>query len=186
MHLLPALVRAERFDWLVQKATELGMDRLSPVMTERTIIRLSRDQAGGKVDRWLRIARESAQQCGRSTIPRIDAPIVFHEAMLQFGSGFKDQGSGNETPELRTSNFELILMPTLAIQAEPLREALNRRPQLSEAAVLIGPEGDFTPQEAARAVRQGAVAVSLGRRVLRSETAAIAVLAVLRHAAGEL
>jgi 16S rRNA (uracil1498-N3)-methyltransferase len=167
VRLVPALIKPERFDWLIQKTTELGVERISPVITTRSVVRLSGDRTMGRVARWRRIAKEAAQQCGRATVPRIDAPVAFQEAVLQLGSG-------------------LILLATLAVAGRPLREALAERPGVASAAVLIGPEGDFTVEEVALAQRYGAVPVSLGRRVLRSETAAIAVLAILEHAAGEL
>ena len=166
--LVQALIRPERFDWLVQKATELGVERLTPVVTDRTVVRIPADGAAGKVARWQRIATEAAQQCGRATIPRIDPPARLADVVTRL----PDQG--------------VILIPTLAAHGPALREALGGRFEAANAAVLIGPEGDFTPEEVALARRHGARAVSLGRRVLRSETAALAVLAVLRHAAGEL
>ena len=186
--LVPALIRPERFEWLVQKATELGVDRLSPVMTARSVIRLRAGRAEGRLKRWRRIAQEAAQQCGRATVPRIDAPVAFQEGVLLLSSEFRVWSSESVKPvsELRTPNSELVLLPTLAVAAVPLHEALADRPSLTSAAVLIGPEGDFTVEEVTLAQRHGAGPVSLGRRVLRSETAAIAVLAILQHAAGEV
>lgn len=123
----------------------------------------------GRMARWQRIAVEAAQQCGRATVPRIDDPVAFHEAMLQ-----------------RTQNPGLVLLPTLAVPGRSLREVIGDRGSMTSSTVLIGPEGDFTQKEVAFAQRHGAVPVSLGRRTLRSETAAVAVLAILQHVAGEL
>ncbi len=222
IRLVQALIKPERFDWLVQKATELGVERISPVMTSRSVIRVRGDpvtRAGGprsgfrpiprpsasgsyssgawpsdpepqretgveegatslpvglhrisgRMARWQRIAVEAAQQCGRATVPRIDDPVAFHEAMLQ-----------------RTQNPGLVLLPTLAVPGRSLREVIGDRGSMTSSTVLIGPEGDFTQKEVAFAQRHGAVPVSLGRRTLRSETAAVAVLAILQHVAGEL
>ena len=165
--LVHALIRPERFDWLVQKATELGVARLSPVVTDRAIVRIPADGAAGKVARWQRIAREAAQQCGRASLPQIDPPAAFADVLR------------------RLPETGLILLPTLAAQTEPLRNALNRSIP-SSVVLCIGPEGDFTADEVAMARRHGALPVSLGRRILRSETAAVAVAAILQHAAGEL
>lgn len=168
IRLAPALIKPDRFDWLVQKATELGVDRISPMMAARSLVRVPPDRAAARLIRWRRIAAEAAQQCGRATVPQIDPPAAFWEALL-----------GPPAPSL-------VLIPTLEGNTVPLREALAGRAVLTSVAVLIGPEGDFTPEEVALAQRHGAVPVSLGRRTLRSETAAIAVLAVLQHMAGEL
>ena len=159
-----AIIRPERFEWIVEKATELGVGRISPLVTERTVIRLSGDQAERKRQRWARIAREATAQCGRSVIPTVDSPSSL-EAFLD-----------SLTPS------PMIFIPTLAVNGSPLREALEARGPTASAVVLIGPEGDFTRGEVEMARRHGAVPVSLGRATLRAETAAIAVLAILRYA----
>ena len=187
VRLMPALIKPERFDWLVQKAAELGADRISPIVTARGLVRLPSDRVAVRVSRWRRIAAEAVQQCGRATAPAIDSPVTFQEAVSLLGSGLRATAASppeRSSPEPRAPS--LLLLPTLAAATVPLREALSRRPDMSSAAVLIGPEGDFTAEEVALAQRYGAVPVSLGRRTLRSETAAVAVLAVLQHAAGEL
>ena len=191
VRLLPALIKPDRFDWLVQKATELGVEWISPVVTERSLVKLREGQGSGRVARWARIAKEAAQQCGRATVPQIDEPVMFAQAVSQLGSGIRDQGSGHDSalaqnPEPPTPSPELFLLPTLAVATIPLRQSLEGRAGAGSITVLIGPEGDFTKEEVALAQRHGAIPVSLGRRTLRSETAAIAVLAVLQHAAGEL
>lgn len=184
--LMPALIKPERFDWLIQKTTELGVDRLTPIVTARSTVRVSSERAEARVARWRRIATEAAQQCGRATVPRLDAPVAFQDAVIQLGSGFRVLGSGQKNPHPPTQNPEPVLLPTLAVAGRPLREALAQQPALASAAIMIGPEGDFTRDEVALAQRHGAVPVWLGRRVLRSETAAIIVLAVLQHTAGAL
>ncbi|MBI4597254.1 MAG: 16S rRNA (uracil(1498)-N(3))-methyltransferase [Candidatus Omnitrophica bacterium] len=168
-----ALLPADRFDWAIQKATELGAAQIIPLVTERTIIRLTKEQGQRKVGRWQAISREAAQQCGQAVLPIIESPQRFAELTQRF------------------HEFSRVLLPTLGPGTIPLREvlsSLNPQPPapspqptlaLSSMLVCIGPEGDFTPQEVRHASAAGAVAVSLGRAVLRSETAAISVLAVL-------
>ena len=165
--LAPAVLKAEHFDWLVQKATELGATRISPLLTQRTVVRLTEEQRRRKQERWLRIARESAKQCGRATIPAIDVPVAFETAL----NTLKDA--------------PLLLIPTLAVTTIPLGEVLNRVASLQQVAALIGPEGDFSREEVALAERYGARPVSLGRLTLRAETAAVAVLAMLSYALSE-
>jgi 16S rRNA (uracil1498-N3)-methyltransferase len=166
--LAQALIKPERFDWVVQKATELGVDRVTPLVTERTLVRPMRDSAQRKLTRWQRIAREAAMQCGRSSIPAIDVAQPFD----QFA------------PSL--ARYSLVLMPTISVTARPLNAELEGLKEAAAAMTLIGPEGDFTLEEVALAQRYGARAVSLGRLTLRSETAAIATLAILQHTAGVL
>jgi 16S rRNA (uracil1498-N3)-methyltransferase len=163
-HLLPSLIKPERFDWLVQKATELGAARITPVMAARSLVRIPADRAAARVERWRRIAAEAAQQCDRATLPSIDAPVTFERAWASL-----------ESPDIS-------LIPTLAGPTRPIQTVLAGRPALASAAVFIGPEGDFTEEEVALARASGAVPVSLGRLVLRTETAALAVLSILQFA----
>jgi 16S rRNA (uracil1498-N3)-methyltransferase len=157
--LAQALIKPARFEWAVEKATELGVDRIVPLVTARTLSQPSAAQGQAKHLRWQRIAAESARQCRRSTVPGIDPVTPF--------ASFVDELSGCS-----------MLLPTLTATTPSLSEALVVRRQRGRVAILIGPEGDFTAEEVAHATRAGAVPVSLGRFTLRSETASVACLAV--------
>lgn len=159
------LLKADRFDWMVQKATELGVSRVSPLLTRHTVVRPSAGRQE-KRGRWQRIAVEAAKQSRRATIPLIDPPRSF-EAFLPLLHG-----------------HWMILMPTLAVTTVSLHEALTQRAPGMDVAVLIGPEGDFSREEVAQAQAYGAKPVSLGVLTLRSETAALATLAILQHVLG--
>lgn len=159
--LAQALIKAPRFDWLIQKATELGVNRLSPIMTERTVIRLTDAQGRRKRERWRRIAEAASKQCGRADVPSIDPPQSLRILLPLLG------------------DVPLVLIPTLEVAARPFRDVLEGSRAAGDVAVLIGPEGDFSPAEVAAAVKAGAQPVSLGRLTLRSETAALACLAIL-------
>ena len=161
-----SLIKFDRFEWMVQKATELGADRLIPLVTARTVIRPSSAQAAGRLQRWRRIIQEAGRQCDRQRLPEIELPQTVERVVAECG------------PEI------CLLVPTLAGQTVPLRDALAGLNTCRSAMVLIGPEGDFTPEEAQAAARHGARLVSLGAMTLRSETAALATLAVVRYAAG--
>jgi 16S rRNA (uracil1498-N3)-methyltransferase len=161
--LAQALIQPQQFEWVVQKATELGVDELVPLVTQRVVVRPPAQRSERKALRWQRIAREAAKQCGRSMIPRIGAPEAF------------DEFAGT------LQRFPLSLIPTLAEGTVPLRAVLEDVPTPDALALLIGPEGDFTPAEVELARRHGARPVSLGPLTLKSETAAVAVLAILRH-----
>ena len=166
--LAQSLIKLDRFEWLVQKATELGVDRIVPLVTARTIVRPSAGSSERRLERWRRIIRESAMQCGRRRLPVIEPPQPFECALAG-------------EPEGRCT-----IMPTLVGKPVPLAEGLSGVRGAASAMLLIGPEGDFTPEEAAQAARRGAVLVSLGPLTLRSETAALAALAVLQHTVGAL
>lgn len=162
--LAQSLLKADRFEWTVEKATELGVARIIPLMTRHGVIRFSAEQARNKHLRWQRIAQAAAKQCRRSTLPSIDLPQSL-ETLLR-----------TLAPET------LILMPTLAVPTVALPPILTGRRNATQVVVLIGPEGDFTPQEIRVARDHGAHAVSLGPLTLRSETAAVAALAMLQYA----
>jgi 16S rRNA (uracil1498-N3)-methyltransferase len=155
-----ALIKFDRFEWLVEKATELGVARIVPVDADRTEEGLAR--AAKRVDRWRKIARESSQQARRIRIPEIAAPATFDAAV------------SDSTP----ARFFLEEQPG----ADPLLRALPAvRTPADTIAILTGPEGGWTDRERALAVRSGWKPVSLGRQILRAETAAIAALAILGH-----
>lgn len=166
--LAQGLPKPGRFEWIVQKATELGAGRLSPLLTRHSVIRFGAEQGRAKHARWERIAREAARQCRRPTVPVIDLPQPFE-------SFIRSQ-----------ARAELVLMPTLAVTAIPLSEALKESRGVREALVLIGPEGDFSREEVALAQAHGARPVSLGGLTLRTETAAIAMLAILDYVFGRM
>ena len=166
--LAQALMKPERFDWMVQKATELGVERIAPLVTDRTIVRVSHDQVPARVARWRRIAEEAARQCGRATVPDVDPPQDIERVLASL------------------DRRRPVLMPTLAGATQPLSQAVEGLRDATAVAVAIGPEGDFTPDETEHAKRHGASLVSLGRLTLRSETAAVVMLSILRYASGAL
>lgn len=163
-----ALIKPERFEWAIQKATELGVACVAPLMTARTVSRLTPEQAEHKLARWRRILKEAAKQCGRPTVPALESPV----SLSQFLQSSDRSG--------------LLLMPTLAVEASPLSDVLMKHRMLRAVTVLIGPEGDFTPEEVLEAQRCGAEAVSLGSVTLRAETAALAILSILHYTHGAL
>ena len=159
--LAQALVKPDRFEWGLEKATELGVSRIVPLVTQRTVIRLSAAQAQAKRERWQRLAEAAMKQCGRTTAVSVE-PV---ERFSSFVGKTRDQAA---------------LLPTLAGKRRPIAEALAEISRHEGITVLIGPEGDFSPDEVDKAIAWGALPVSLGPLVLRSETAAAAVLALLR------
>jgi 16S rRNA (uracil1498-N3)-methyltransferase len=159
--LFAALIRFERFEWLIEKATELGAGVVTPVQTERSEKGL--EQAALKrLPRWRRIARESSEQSRRARLPAIEAPIELSDA-LRNGRGHRyaleEAGAG------------------------PILSALPDARQPGESvSLLVGPEGGWTDRERATIAAAGWTPVSLGQNILRAETAAIAALAIINAA----
>jgi 16S rRNA (uracil1498-N3)-methyltransferase len=165
--LLCAVPRGPRMDFLVQKTSELGVARIVPVVTERSVARPDAQGADGKRARWEKIAREAARQCGRADLPIVDAPSALAAALASPG-----------LPARRLALFEQE-------RARSLRAALAGT-EPAPTALLIGPEGGFAPAELALAGDAGFEAVGLGDRILRVETAAIVAVALVAGAYGML
>lgn len=162
--LAQAIPKKDKMDLIVQKATELGADEIMPVESARTVVRAKGERKRHKIDRWQKIAIESSKQCGRQELPVIKDIVRFDAAL-------------DHIPK-----YDLTIMPALSDEAVPLRSVLSEiedRP--SRILVIIGPEGGFSKNEIAAASEKGAVPVSLGALTLRSDTAAIATLAILNH-----
>jgi 16S rRNA (uracil1498-N3)-methyltransferase len=151
-----APVKRTQTDWLVEKATELGAARLMPVMTQRTVAERVR------LDRLESIAIEAAEQCGRTRVPQVVAPLPLRRFVEELDPArhfyFADEGGG-----------------------EPLAAAFKEGP----AVILVGPEGGFTEEERAFVRGNGATPISLGPRILRAETAALAAISAFMTVAGD-
>ncbi len=157
-----AIPKQSKFDSIVDKATQLGVNCLIPLLSERTIVKISPDKAQEKMRRWQKIAVEAAKQCGCVCVPKI-APV----------SGFSSL-----VKEL--SSYRLSLIPSLHKGTVSLKKVLQgSRPR--KTMVFIGPEGDFTEEEVRSAEEKGAIGISLGKNVLRCETAVTMVLSVLNY-----
>lgn len=164
IHLVQGISRGDRMDLVVQKAAELGVKRVTPVLTEYGVVKLDAQRAEKRREHWQKIANSACEQSGRTRLPLIDSPLP-----LKHWFGDKPASVG----------AELILQPRAR---EPL--AAVPAPE-TKVCVLIGPEGGFSDTEYEDASVAGFRAVSLGPRVLRTESAAIATLAVLQALWGD-
>ena len=169
LHLVIGMPANERMDWLIEKATELGVASVQALMTERTVVRLDGERARKKADQWLSIAVASCEQCGRNQLPGILVPVPMRHWLNQL-----------EHHPAGACGDAVRLLLSFRAAARPLAEVLlERGSRAREVTVLSGPEGGLSEAEEQLALGLGFQPVTLGPRVLRSETAAIAALTLL-------
>ena len=166
--LAQAVPKGKNMELIVQKATELGVSKIIPLLSERTVIHLDAADAQKRINKWRTVVIEASKQCGQNWLPEVAAPLTPKQFFAEF------------------DRYEVALIASLQHDAQSFKHVLcefrdqhGRRPQ--SVLMLIGPEGDFTPAEAAQAKSAGCAPVSLGPIVLRTETAAIYSLSVLAH-----
>lgn len=150
--LLAGLIKKERWDWLIQKCTELGVSRIVPFESTRTVVKAKEEKLDKKLQRWQKIAQEAAEQSKRNSIPMICEPIMLKQAQQV------------------KSNQNFIAYENAEIQGGQLHQLLQKGQSVT---LVIGPEGGFSEQEVAMLVEWGYQCCSLGKRILRAETAAI-------------
>ncbi len=173
--LYQSLLAREKFELVLQKCTEVGVTCFVPMITERSIVRRT-EISLNKLSRWRSIITEAAEQSGRGRIPQLDAPVSFADALAKIGS-FDCRLIGS--PQRRKVSC--------GVQAANLRKILQARSnEVHTLALFIGPEGGFTDQEIVTAVDCGAIVFSLGKRVLRTETAAVVASAVILYELDQL
>lgn len=164
----PCLAKGKKIDLVVEKAIELGADRICAVTSERSVGRLDPAQALDRVERWRRIAKSAAEQSGRTVMPVVERIRTFEEFVA------------NKPADA------LGLMFTTGAEKDPAATLRQRFPDVTRVIALIGPEGGFSPEEIEVARRHGFISVGLGPRTLRTETAAIVAAAVCQHLWGDL
>lgn len=151
------LPKADKMEWITQKLTELGVCRIVPVEMRFCVAKAGK---AGKDARLVRIAREAVKQCGRSACPKIEQAMSFKNALADM------------------KERELMLMPWESAEGLTLAKAIFEAPGARDIGILIGPEGGISPEEAAQAIECGAKAVTLGERILRTETASVSSAAI--------
>ena len=160
IHLGQGLSRGERMDWAIQKATELGVNEITPIFSDRCEVRLKDERADKRLQHWRQVAISACEQCGRSRVPVIHPPLLLADWLKQVEADLK-----------------LVLHPV----AEPL--VSHAKP--GSLAFLIGPEGGLTDGEVETAQGAGFHSARLGPRVLRTETAPVVALAVAQQLRGD-
>jgi len=182
---LAQAIPKKSMDLIVQKATELGVASIVPLMSERSLVQL--DEGSKKVDRWREIALDACKQCGNNWLPEIQPPQKAREFIQRLDSTPHAKLSPHERGKrLGEGQFDLKLIASLQPDAKPLKQILSSTPALQHSnfpsvLILIGPEGDFTPAELSLAKSADCLPLSLGPLVLRAETAALYALSILHH-----
>jgi 16S rRNA (uracil1498-N3)-methyltransferase len=168
--LYQALTQERKFDWVLQKGTELGVSAFVPLFTQRSLVHSAEQIDNHKLARWQRIVTEAAEQSGRARLPQVLAPIAWREVCQPIPSD------------------TLALLAWIGPETTSLGKVLlDLHPPLpQEVRVFIGPEGDFTPAEVSLAQEVGIIPISLGPRILRLETAGLVALSAILLAWGEL
>jgi 16S rRNA (uracil1498-N3)-methyltransferase len=169
VHLAVVVPANDRMDWLVEKATELGVHRITPLMSQHSVLRLQGERADKKIAHWQAVAISACEQCGRNTLPHIE-PLQNLHTWLQ--SDWVANQLSTQDPLTTTQAAVLSLHPSTQSLVE-----WSTNQQCNSWLLLNGPEGGLTDEEDALARDKGFAAVNLGARVLRAETAALAALA---------
>ena len=161
IHLLAGITANERMDWLVEKATELGAASLTPLLAERSVLKLKGERGEKKRDHWQAVAVAACEQCGRNQVPVIHPAVTLAQWLA-------------DHPQTSSESRAVL---SLAPGSQPLLQAVPAG--AGPVVVLSGPEGGLSPQEEAAALAAGFAPITLGPRVLRAETAPLAALALL-------
>lgn len=166
--LCQALPKGKKMDLVLQKGTELGVSRFVPFISSRSISRP--EEGNGKTSRWSKIVLEASRQCGRNIVPAVNSPISFDDMLTEFsGDRFKDA---------------LKLIPWEEEEAVGMKSLTEKK--CREVVILIGPEGGFSKKEVVGAGQAGFKPVTLGRRLLRTETAGLATTSILQYLWGDM
>ncbi|MEA4960350.1 16S rRNA (uracil(1498)-N(3))-methyltransferase [Lutispora sp.] len=166
--LFQGIPKSTKMDVIIQKCTEIGVRRIVPVETARTVVRLSSEKDGiKKVERWQRIAEEAAKQSGRGIIPKIDMPRSFYESLAE------------------AAELDISLIPYELEKNNNLKMSIHGK-KAESIGIFIGPEGGYEDFEIKSALDKGVVPVTLGPRILRTETSGSAVLSCIMYEFDEM
>ena len=167
--LCQSVIKSAPMDYLIQKTSELGVTRISPFFSSRSVVHLKADRQRKKSNRWREIAHSAAKQCNRDIPPEIGAPESFDRHLALF----------SKAPELKVILWERET-------SRDLKDLLQNHEPSGHFTGMVGPEGGFTPEEVSAAQRAGFIPVSMGSRILRAETAALVLVAIVQYEWGDL
>lgn len=167
LHLFQGLPKADKMELIIQKAVELGAAEIIPVAMARSIVKLDEKKAGKKTSRWQGIAESGAKQSGRAIVPEVRHPMSYKQALSY------------------ASSLDAVIVPYEKAegieQSRALIDELASDENIKSIGIFIGPEGGFDEKEIELALEAGAKPITLGRRILRTETAGLAILSILMY-----
>ncbi|HHY71460.1 MAG TPA: 16S rRNA (uracil(1498)-N(3))-methyltransferase [Thermoanaerobacterales bacterium] len=167
--LIQGLPKGEKFDWILQKNTEIGVCKFIPIVTQRTVVKLIPSKIERRKKRWEKIVKAAAKQCMRMDIPKIDQVLTFDSSLQEI------------------KNHQLSIIPWEQEKVTTLKKIMQDIDKnILRIAVFIGPEGGFSIDEIKKAKAAGAVPVSLGSRILKTETAAVAACSMIMYELGDM
>ncbi|WKV08826.1 16S rRNA (uracil(1498)-N(3))-methyltransferase [Thermoanaerobacterium sp. CMT5567-10] len=166
--LYQGLPKSDKMDLIIQKCTEIGIKKIVPVETEFSTIKIKEKNIYNKINRWKKISLEASKQSGRSIVPDVLMPVVFKDALESL------------------NEFDLCLIPYEKETNMRLKDVLKNNFDAKNICVFIGPEGGFSENEIMAAIEYGAIPVTLGPRILRTETAGIVTSSIILYELGDL
>ncbi|KJS22940.1 MAG: hypothetical protein VR72_03350 [Clostridiaceae bacterium BRH_c20a] len=166
--LVQGIPKGDKMELIIQKCTEVGIAKIIPVLTERTVVKLDDGKKGKRHERWQKIAQEASKQCRRATVPQIGEICTWEEYLT------------------KVSNNEPVLVLWENETARGIKSYLQENNGLNKLTIVIGPEGGLAQQEVDKLLAIGAQTVSLGPRILRTETAGLAALVMVLYELGDL
>lgn len=167
--LFQSLIKGEKMEWVIQKSVEIGVTRIIPITTHRCVVKLESDKkTKSKIERWQKIAESAAKQSKRGIIPEVENPMTIKEAIMY-----------------SKAHLNKSCIPYELEQSSSLKDFLKASP-VDTLGIFIGPEGGFTEEEVAFAIENEVKPVTLGRRILRSETAGLVTLANVMYEMGDV
>lgn len=178
--LYQGIPKASKMETVIQKTVEMGVDTIVPVFMERTVV-VDKGQFGKKLSRWQKISDEAVKQCKRSVIPTVREPVNFDGMLKELGSRAADESLESE--------YDLVICPYENEEKHTMKECLRlfaeerNNEKAAGIAVIIGPEGGFSDKEieALKALNTGVQLVTLGKTILRTETAGLAAIAMIMY-----
>ena len=168
IHLIQAIPKGPKLDFIIQKSTELGVNAITPVISERSVVRIEKERVKDKSERWKRIALEAAQQSNRMDVPDVALPVTLRDFLSSFIK----------------ADLNLLLLE--GEQRSGIRDLRHRVQDVKNITLLIGPEGGFSESEVRMAIEKGFIPVSLGELILRTETAPVVALSILQYEFGNM
>lgn len=169
-YLFQSLIKGEKMELVLQKSVEIGVTKIIPIMTERCVVKFeSENKLERKIERWQKIAESAAKQSKRGIIPEVKRPLTFKEAIVK-----------------ARNRATCCCMPYENEKAYHIKSYLQSLENIKSIGIFIGPEGGFTKEEVTYAIRQGITPITLGKRILRSETAGIVTLANIIYEMGDV